>query len=78
MGQTMRYRLEVDPDTLRRIRISKALRQTDLSEISGVSLRTVTRAESGRHHVVIGNIRAIADALGVDPLDIARVVEEPE
>lgn len=64
--------LHPNHERLRELRIEKALSQRELARISGIRPGTVNRVEQG-HPTRLSTIAAIALALGVEPLDIARV-----
>jgi transcriptional regulator with XRE-family HTH domain len=57
---------------VRELRIEKALSQRELARIAGIRPGTVNRVEQGLP-TRLATIAAIALALGVQPLDIARV-----
>lgn len=70
----MSQRLVLDPIALRRTRLTAGLSQRELAVAAGVRHATVSDAENGtRPHV--STIKRLADALGVRPTDIARIVE---
>lgn len=51
------------------IRIEKKMTQKELAKLSGVNIRQIARIESGEskaQNVTVGNMVALADALGVD------------
>lgn len=47
-------------------RIELSLSQQDLSEMSGVALRTVNSLETGKASINLKNLAAIADVLGLE------------
>ena len=59
-------------DSLRALRIEKALSQRELARIAGVRPGTLNRVEKGLP-TRLATIAAIANALGVEPLRIASV-----
>lgn len=50
--------------TIKKLRANKALSQEQLAETTGISLRTVQRAESG-HHISQTSLKILADYFGV-------------
>lgn len=69
----MNHRLVIDPISLRRLRLEKALSQRALAALAEMRPATVAAAESG----TISNpktVNRLAKALGVEPTKIARVV----
>lgn len=64
---------------LRDLRLSRALSQRDLAQLSGVAQQTVVDLELGRREPRLQTIRRLALALGVEPSDIdefRRAIEE--
>jgi len=51
------------------------LTQAELAEASGVSIHTIRGIEVGKHLPAPRTARALAAALGVNPLDIDEVAE---
>jgi transcriptional regulator with XRE-family HTH domain len=66
------------PDNLRRIRLAHFLSQAELARRSGVHALTVTRLESGRTAPSTRTVRALADALGIQPGELATPEEVAE
>jgi transcriptional regulator with XRE-family HTH domain len=66
------------PENLRRIRLAHFLSQAELARRSGVHALTVTRLESGRTAPSTRTVRALAEALGVPPLELASPQEVAE
>jgi len=66
------------PDNLRRTRLSQFLSQAELARRSGVHALTITRLESGRTAPSTRTVRALAQALGVPPADLATPEEVAE
>ena len=46
-------------------RRGRAITQAELSRLAGVDVRTIRRAESGRHWPSVETVQRIADALGI-------------
>jgi transcriptional regulator with XRE-family HTH domain len=66
------------PDNLRRIRLEHFLSQAELARRSGVHALTITRLESGKTAPSTRTVRALADALGVSPGELATPAEVAE
>jgi transcriptional regulator with XRE-family HTH domain len=56
--------------TLREIRLSQALSQRDLARKAGVAPKTIVDLELGRQEPRLRTMRHLAEALGVEPLEI--------
>ena len=65
-------------DNLRRIRLEHFLSQAELARRSGVHALTITRLESGKTSPSTRTVRALADALGVSPGELATPTEVAE
>ncbi len=65
-------------ENLRRVRLAHFLSQGELARRSGVHTITVTRLESGRTAPSTRTVRALAEALGVLPADLASPNEVAE
>lgn len=64
---------------LRDLRLSRALSQRDLAQLSGVAQQTVVDLELGRREPRLQTIRRLAQALGVEPGHVdefRRAIEE--
>jgi transcriptional regulator with XRE-family HTH domain len=66
------------PDTLRRVRLAHFLTQAELARRSGVHALTITRLEGGRTAPSTRTVRALAEALGVAPGELASPEEVAE
>lgn len=68
-------RLQIDPHALRRARLERALSQRALAQVAAVHPNTVYHAENGwtTRADIVGKL---ANALGVKPTSIARIVEK--
>jgi transcriptional regulator with XRE-family HTH domain len=66
------------PDNLRRIRLAHFLSQAELARRSSVHALTITRLEAGRTAPSTRTVRALAQALGVSPGDLATPEEVAE
>lgn len=53
-----------------KLREARGLSQEELAHRAGVSVRTISRLENGRHDGRRGTVRAIAEALSVEERDI--------
>ena len=63
------------PDNLRRTRLGQFLSQAELARRSGVHALTITRLESGRTAPSTRTVRALAQALGIAPGELATPEE---
>ena len=61
--------MNIDFDKIKKLRMEKNWSQEQLSEKSGLSLRTIQRIESG-NNVSMESIRVLAAAFEVDPKDL--------
>ena len=66
------------PDNLRRIRLGQFLSQAELARRSGVHALTITRLEAGRTAPSTRTVRALAQALGISPAELATPEEVAE
>ncbi len=66
------------PNNLRRVRLAQFLSQAELARRSGVHPLTVTRLENGKTAPSTRTIRALAQALGIVPSDLATPEEVAE
>lgn len=65
--------VEVDVQKLKKLRRRKVLSMRELEALSGVSYNTIWRLESGRTaEARPRSIRALADALGVEPYELLK------
>ena len=55
---------------LRKLRIDQGLTQNELRHLSGVSLKTITNIERGKHLPKLETMLKVAKALGVELADI--------
>lgn len=55
---------------LKAIRLSRGLNQKDLAEMAGVQQATVSKVENGFDGVTLRTLKALAEALRVDVMDI--------
>jgi transcriptional regulator with XRE-family HTH domain len=65
-------------ETLRRLRLERFFSQAELARRSGVHALTVTRLESGRTAPSTRTVRALAEALGIQPGELASPEEVAE
>ena len=56
--------------TLREIRLSQTLSQRDLAKKAGVAPKTIVDLELGRQEPQLRTIRRLAEALGVNVVDV--------
>lgn len=61
--------MKIDSYKVKTLRLSKNWSQEQLSEISGLSLRTIQRIENGSN-ISIESLKVLAMALGVDPSEL--------
>jgi transcriptional regulator with XRE-family HTH domain len=64
--------MEVNVQRLRQLRRQKVLSMRELEEMSGVSYNTIWRLETGKTGAQPRTIRKIAEALGVDPVELVQ------
>ena len=55
---------------LRELRISQRITQDDLTELSGISIRTIRNVESGSHPPSVETMLKVSKALGLELADI--------
>lgn len=65
-------------ENLRRLRLERFLSQAELARRAGVHALTVTRLEAGATAPSTRTVRALADALGIEPRDLAAPAEVAE
>ena len=65
-------------DKLRRLRLERFLSQAELARRAGLHACTITRLESGATAPATRTVRALADALGVEPRELATPDEVAE
>ncbi len=65
-------------DNLRRLRLERFLSQGELARRAGLHAVTLTRLESGATAPATRTVRAIAEALGVEPRELAMPDEVAE
>jgi transcriptional regulator with XRE-family HTH domain len=65
-------------ETLRRLRLERFFSQAELARRSGVHALTITRLESGRTAPSTRTVRALAEALDVQPGELASPAEVAE
>jgi transcriptional regulator with XRE-family HTH domain len=63
---------EVDGPRLRRLRRERALSQRELSSRMGIAFDTISRLETGKQRAQPRTIRKLADALGVEPIELMK------
>jgi transcriptional regulator with XRE-family HTH domain len=66
------------PENLRRIRLSQFFSQAELARRSGVHTVTIARLEAGATAPSTRTVRALAEALGVAPGELATPEEVAE
>ncbi len=69
---------EVQVSELMKIRRSKGLSQRALAKSSGVSPSSIYEVENGRRKANPSTLRKLADALGVEVVDLLEVQERPK
>ena len=55
---------------LREVREAKLLTQVELAELARLSEATIVRIETGQHEPRISTVRRLAQALGVEPVEL--------
>ena len=63
---------EVDGAKLKELREEQAFSVRDLAREAGVSTDTITALEKGRRNAWPRNVRKLADALGVEPIELMK------
>jgi len=58
-------------DRVRRLREERYLSQSELAGKAGISKNTLVRIESGRYAAIPRTVRKLAEALGVEPRELA-------
>jgi transcriptional regulator with XRE-family HTH domain len=66
------------PETLRRQRLGQFLSQAELARRSDLHTLTISRLETGRAKPSTRTVRALADALGITPGELATPEEVAE
>ena len=66
------------PDNLRRHRLGQFLSQAELARRSDLHTLTISRLETGRAKPSTRTVRALADALGITPGELATPEEVAE
>ena len=56
--------------TLREVRLRRFWSQRELAKRAGVAQRTIVEAELGRQVPHLATMRKLAEALGVDPIEV--------
>jgi transcriptional regulator with XRE-family HTH domain len=64
--------LSIDGPKLRGLRRARALSLRDLAERSGVAFDTINRLELGKQNAQARTVRALAEALGVEPEELMK------
>ena len=71
-------RIAIIPSALRAARLRKFWEPEDLAKAASVGVGTIKAAEGREKTVHLSTARRLADALGCEPSDIARVKTEEE
>ncbi len=61
-------------ENLKRERLSRGLTQEDLSAKCGYSIAYISLLERGGRNAPLGTVETIADALGMEPVELLRKV----
>jgi transcriptional regulator with XRE-family HTH domain len=64
--------MEMDGMKLRQLRERQALSLRELSELSGVNYNAIWRIEVGRTGAKPRTVRKLAEALGVEPVELMK------
>lgn len=67
--------MKINKDKVRSLRLGKSWSQERLSEVSGLSLRTIQRIENGSS-ISMDSLKELAKALGVEPVELMIVEKE--
>jgi transcriptional regulator with XRE-family HTH domain len=62
-------------EEVRRMREAKFLSPTELADLAGISRNTLYRIESGQYAAYPKTVRKLAEALGVEPTELASMEE---
>ena len=62
--------IRVDPDSVRNARLAKFWTQGELAARSRLTPQTIHRLETGKAAPRLATIRLLAEALGVQPMDL--------
>ena len=62
-------------EQVRRLREERFLSPSELAEKAGISRNTLYRIESGQYAAYPKTVRKLAEALGVEPTDLASMEE---
>jgi XRE family transcriptional regulator, regulator of sulfur utilization len=68
----MQQSFEVDGQRLRQLRVERALSLRALKERSGVAYDTINKLENGHRPARLVTIRKLAEALGVEPIELMK------
>jgi DNA-binding XRE family transcriptional regulator len=76
MTNTKQIKYTVDGDKVRALRANQFMSIRDAAEKAGVSPFTWSQIELGHRKAQVGTVRKMADALSVDPGEIATCEEK--
>lgn len=62
---------------LRRLRLAAGISQDELARRSGLSRRMINGVEAGNSNISLGNLDHVADALGVEFVDLVKAPHQP-
>lgn len=62
---------------LRELRSAKGLSQLELANLADLDPTYISAVEQGRRNITLVNIRALAQALGVDPVKLFEAEQSP-
>ncbi len=62
----------MDTERLRSLRREAALSQQELADMAGTTQETISRLERGHHAARGRTLRALAEALGVEPRELIK------
>lgn len=71
-----KVREELSMPTLRQLREQAVLTQAEVAEKIGVSVTTISHWETGSKRPRVGNIRKLAETLGITPQDVLAAVNQ--
>lgn len=61
---------------LRRLREKRFLTQAELATMTGLTVTTISRIETGAHKPRFGTLKKLANALGVEPEKLVEKAKE--
>lgn len=62
----------LDPDKVKQLRINANMTQREVSQRSGLTIKTISLIENGRDRVVVDTIEKLAAAFNVEPKELLK------